>query len=160
MKKTDRYAQSMCSETFLKLLEERRMPLSEMRQDTVLKEISRLLPSQEFLLFCRVRSENQNDSEVPSESITQAPFLMADDSRYLPLFTDGTRMTDAGMDQISGFSFYHADLLDIISFLSANPSVSAAVLNPGSDDLVLEQDLLIRILHAWGHLHTDDSFRS
>lgn len=149
MKKLSNQSDVIPSEIFLKLLAERKMPLSESRQNAVLEELGRQTASSEFLLYCRVRDEHSNDTEVTADQILETAFLIADNAKLLPVFSS-TDFLYPALDRQIDFSPYAADLIDLITFLDCNPAVEAAVLNPGEDDLILSKELMIFLLQKYG----------
>ena len=93
-KKTD----DISSPVIDQLLLERRMPLSEEKEQEVLFSLSRALVEEgRFLLLCTVKEEHAHDSEVSAEEITISPLLMAEDEKYLPVFTKEAFMQEMGM---------------------------------------------------------------
>lgn len=149
MKKLSDKTEIRTSAALRKLLAERKMPLSESRQDTVLKELGKQTARSEFLLYCRVSAENGSDPEVPAGQIQETAFLLADGARLLPVFSNADLLYP-GLEDRKGLSPYAADFLDLITFLDCNPETEAAVLNPGEDDLILTKDLMVRLLQAYG----------
>lgn len=128
------------------------MPLSEEKEQEVLTNLSKTLVQEgRFLLVCSVKDEHAHDSEVSAENITMAPLLMADDAKYLPVFTKEAFMEEMGITKEKDQEIYVTDFLDLITFLDVNAHVEAVVLNPGRDDLFLSKEFMIRLLQAFGN---------
>ena len=146
-KKTD----DISSPVIEQLLLERRMPLSEEKEQEVLFSLSRALVEEgRFLLLCTVKEEHAHDSEVSAEEITISPLLMAEDEKYLPVFTKEAFMQEMGMIKEKDQEIFVTDFLDLITFLDGTAHVAASVLNPGRDDLILTKECMVRLLQAFG----------
>ena len=142
MKKLDRN-ENLAYETLLDLLNERKMPISTEREQQLSLLISQALVQEGiFVMSATVKEEYRNDTEVPAEDVIEAPFLLTDNGKYLPLFTDQNNMATVGIPVKEGQHLYAVDLTDIIAFLDHNEHVEGVVIDPGKHDLMLTNRFL------------------
>lgn len=142
MKKLDR-THKLTYETLTSLLNERKGPISASRQQELSILIAQALVHEGiFAMLAVVKEAFKEDSEVPAEDVIEAPFLLTDDGKYLPLFTDLANMSIVGITQKAEQEIYAVDLTDIISFLDHNEHSDGVVIDPGIHDLILTNSFL------------------
>ncbi len=130
------------------LLNERKSPMNQTNEDRVLTDLAIEIAQASFLLLATPNAMMRNASEVPADQIIQANLLQADDMKYLPVFTEYAYYTLFGMMKGKDDVLYVADIVDLYTFLQANPHCNAIVVNPGQDDLLLPIPLLKNLLQA------------
>lgn len=128
------------------LLNIRRLPLSEEGEEKNLHELGLLLSAyQGYLAAVHVDADLQDHAEITPEDVREADLLLGEDEKYLPVFTSTDAMAEAPFDLSENTVLYYMDVMDLHTLLS-HTHADAAVLNPGTDDLILSRNLLQNML--------------
>ncbi len=122
-----------------KLLAQRKAPLSPEGMQLALTDLTLYLTGDvQFIAAVFPKTERIGDSEMVPGDVEKADMMLGtDNERYFPVYTDPALFKQQKPALQPFESLYLMDKLDLLEFLQNNTNVSACVVNPGTDDLLL-----------------------